>query len=217
MLSALFNVSSAALRSGSPGTAIFTKFIVTLRVRLAVLFAASVAVTEKTIGEVEPIVVQSEAVKEYVQDPFDGERVFVSPANSRVIDAPTSTAPEIATPESFSERTTTSFPATVDSETVGGVVSILHVFAVDDADVLPAGSTATALMKWSPSLRVAASKVHVPFVATIEASCVAGFVELSLTVTVEPTSAVPDRVGVASLVNIGDVPLTTGTVGASVS
>jgi len=123
------------------------RFIVTLLVRLAVLFAASVAVTEKTIGEVEPIVVQSEAVKEYVQDPFDGERVFVNPANSRVIDAPFSTAPEIETPESFSERTTTSFPATVDSDTVGGVVSILHVFAVDDADALPAASTATALMK----------------------------------------------------------------------
>ena len=139
-------VSSAVLRSGSPGTAISTKFIVTLRVRLAVLFAASVAVTEKTIGEVDAIVVQSDSVNEYVHEPFDGARVFVSPAKSRVIDAPISTAPEIATPESFSERTTTSFPATVDSEIVGGVVSIRQVFTVDEADVFPAASTATALM-----------------------------------------------------------------------
>ena len=124
-----------------------TRFIVTLRERLAVLPAASVAVTEKTIGEVDPIVVQSDAVNEYVHKPLDGVIDIVSPANCRLTDAPISIAPEITTPESFSERTTTSFPATVDTETVGGVVSIRHVFAVEEADVFPATSTATTLMK----------------------------------------------------------------------
>jgi hypothetical protein len=123
------------------------RFIVTLRERLAVLPAASEAVTEKTTGEVDAIVVQSEAINEYVHEPLDGVRVFVSPANCKMIDAAISTVPEIATPESFSERTTTSFPATVDTETVGGVVSIRQVFAVDEAEVFPATSTATALMK----------------------------------------------------------------------
>ena len=49
------------------------------------------------------------------------------------------------------------------------------------------------------------------------ASTVVGFVELSLTTTVAPDSAVPDKAGVASLVITGDVPLTTGTDGADVS
>jgi hypothetical protein len=124
-----------------------TRFIVTLRKRLAVLPAASVAVTKKSTGEVDAIVVQSDTVNEYVHDPLDGVRVFVSPANCKLMVEPFSTDPEIATPESFSERTTTSFPATVDSETVGGVVSIRQVLAVEEADVFPATSTATALMK----------------------------------------------------------------------
>jgi hypothetical protein len=106
-----------------------------------------VAVTEKTTGEVDAIVVQSEAINEYVHEPLDGVRVFVNPANCKLIDAAISTVPEIATPEFFSDRTTTSLPATVDSETVGGVVSIRHVLEVEEADVFPATSTATALMK----------------------------------------------------------------------
>ena len=57
-------MSSAATRSGSPGTAIFAKFITTLRVRLAVLVAASVAVTVKTTGDVDPMAVQSDEVME---------------------------------------------------------------------------------------------------------------------------------------------------------
>ena len=64
MLSEELAVSSAATRSGSKGTAIFAKFIVTLRVRLAVLVAASVAVTVKATGEVDPIAVQSDVVME---------------------------------------------------------------------------------------------------------------------------------------------------------
>ena len=123
------------------------RFIVTLRERLALLPAASVAVTEKTTGEVDAIVVQSEAINEYVHEPLDGVRIFVSPANCKLMVEPFSTVPEIATPESFSDRTTTSLPATVDSETVGGVVSIRHVLEVEEADVFPATSTATALMK----------------------------------------------------------------------
>jgi hypothetical protein len=106
-----------------------------------------VAVTEKTTGEVDAIVVQSEAINEYVHEPLDGVRIFVSPANCKLMVEPFSTVPEIATPESFSDRTTTSLPATVDSETVGGVESIRHVLEVEEADVFPATSTATALMK----------------------------------------------------------------------
>ena len=64
MLSDEFAVSSASTRSGFPGTAIFAKFIVTLRVRLAVLVAASVAVTVKTTGDVDPMAVQSDEVME---------------------------------------------------------------------------------------------------------------------------------------------------------
>ena len=54
-------------------------------------------------------------------------------------------------------------------------------------------------------------------VATNVARTVAGVVELSLTTTVEPTSAVPDSVGVASLVSTGELPVTVGTDGADVS
>ena len=70
--------------------------------------------------------------------------VLLSPANCKITVAPDSTEPEIDTPASFSARVTVSFPATVERETVGGVVSICHVFAVDDADELPAASVATA-------------------------------------------------------------------------
>ena len=56
-----------------------------------------------------------------------------------------------------------------------------------------------------------------PSAATNVARTVVGVVELSLTTTVEPTSAVPDSVGVASFVKTGDTPLTTGTAGAEVS
>ena len=40
-----------------------------------------------------------------------------------------------------------SFPAIVESDTVGGVVSICHVLAVEAAEALPAASVATAVMK----------------------------------------------------------------------
>ena len=73
--------------------------------------------------------------------------VLLSPANCKITVAPDSTEPEIDTPASFSARVTVSFPATVERETVGGVVSICHVFAVDDADELPAASVATAEMR----------------------------------------------------------------------
>ena len=56
-----------------------------------------------------------------------------------------------------------------------------------------------------------------PLAATKVASTVDGVAELSLITTVEPASAVPDKVGVASFVSTGDTPLTTGTDGAEVS
>ena len=55
-------VSSAKIKSGLPGTAILAKFIITLLARFAVLVAESVAVTEKEIGDVEPMAVQSDVV-----------------------------------------------------------------------------------------------------------------------------------------------------------
>ena len=143
--------------------------------------------------------------------------VLLRPANCRTTDAPDSTEPVTDTPASFSARVTVSFPAIVERETVGGVVSICHVFAVDDADEFPAASVATAEMRWLPSERVDASNDHVPPDAITVASTVDGVVELSLITTVAPDSAVPDNVGVASLVITGDVPLTTGTDGADVS
>ncbi len=143
--------------------------------------------------------------------------ILLRPANCRTTDAPDSTEPEIDTPASFSARVTVSFPAIVERETVGGVVSICQVFAVDDADELPAASVATAEMRWLPSERVNASNDQLPFDAITVASTVDGVVELSLTTTVAPDSAEPDKVGVASFVITGGVPSTTGTDGADVS
>jgi hypothetical protein len=71
---------------------------------------------------------------------------LLSPANCKTTEAPDSTDPETDTPASFSARVTESLPAIVDKETVGGVVSICHVFAVEDADELPAASVAIAEM-----------------------------------------------------------------------
>jgi hypothetical protein len=144
MLSVEFPVSSVRIKSGLPGTAILVKFMTTFRVRLAVLAAESVAVTAKIIGDVDPITAQSNIVSEYVHVPLVGVMVLLRPANCSTTDAPDSTEPEIDTPASFSARVTVSFPAIVDREIVGGVVSICHVFAVDDADELPAASVATA-------------------------------------------------------------------------
>ena len=76
--------------------------------------------------------------------PLAGVIVLLRPANCRTTDAPDSTEPETDTPASFSARVTVSLPAIVDREIVGGVVSICHVFAVDDADEFPAASIATA-------------------------------------------------------------------------
>ena len=56
-----------------------------------------------------------------------------------------------------------------------------------------------------------------PLIATNEASTEVGVVEVSLTTTVEPASAVPDSVGVASFVSTGELPVTVGTAGADVS
>jgi hypothetical protein len=71
---------------------------------------------------------------------------LLSPANCKTTEAPDSTDPETDTPASFSARVTESLPAIVDKETVGGVVSICHVFGVEDADELPAASVAIAEM-----------------------------------------------------------------------
>ena len=76
-----------------------------------------------------------------------GVIVLLKPANCSTTEASVSTAPEIETPASFSARVTMSFPAIVESDTVGGVVSICQVLAVDDADAFPAASVADATME----------------------------------------------------------------------
>jgi hypothetical protein len=99
---------------------------------------------------------------------------------------------------------------------VGAVVSMMKVLVFDTIDVLPAASAAVALTEWLPSASgVVGVKVHAP-----EASAVTVPTALPSTrrVTVEPASAVPEYVGVVSLVVLplaGAV--TTGAAGATVS
>jgi hypothetical protein len=144
--------------------------------------------------------------------------VGVTPANASVTVAPASTVPETVTPASFSARVTLSLPATAVIETLGGVVSTLHVLLVDADEVLPAASVAVAVIAWSPSSSVGTTSDHSPLeFAVAVPNWVAGVVLLSASATTALASAVPLIVGVALLVEIGEVPVTTGAFGASVS
>jgi hypothetical protein len=89
---------------------------------------------------------------------------------------------------------------------------------VDATEVLPAASVAVAVIAWSPSSSVGTTSDHSPLeFAVAIPNCVAGVVLLSASDTTALASAVPLIVGVAILVAIGEVPVTAGASGASVS
>src|ERR1700682_41151 len=110
-------------------------------------------------------------------------------------------------------------------ETVGAVISIWTARPEDDGPTLPATSVAVAEMVWLPSLSAVLVIDQLPPLATALPSTVAPSVSYS--VTVEPDSAVPVKVGVVTSVrlSIDDVPLSElaersgvdGALGASVS
>jgi hypothetical protein len=144
--------------------------------------------------------------------------VGVTPPNASDTVAPASTVPVTVTPASFSARVMLSLPATAVIETLGGVVSTLHVMLVDATEVLPAASVAVAVIAWSPSSSVGTTSDHSPLeFAVAVPNCVTGVLLLSTSATDAFASAVPLIVGVAFLVAIGEVPVTAGAFGASVS
>ena len=210
--------SSSAIKSGVPGTAIATKFITTVRARDAVLPTASVAVAVNVSGVIDPIAVQSSLVMTYDQPVPETVALLVKPANASDTVVPASTVPTTVTPSSFSALVTLSLPATAVIETLGGVVSIRHVLLTDSIDVLPAASVAVAVIAWSPSSSVGTTSDHAPLASAFAApSWVAGVLLLSMSATDALASAVPLTIGVALFVAIGEVPVTTGASGASVS
>jgi hypothetical protein len=217
MLSRLF-VSSAASNTGLPGTAIADKFIATVLPREAVLPTASEAVAVKTTEVADPIAVQSLEIITYDHVVPETVALLVKPANANETVEPDSTIPVTVTPASFSARVTLSLPATAVIETLGGVVSTLHVLLVDATEVLPAASVAVAVIAWSPSSSAGTTSDHAPFTpAVVVPNCVDGVLLLSTSVTTAFASAVPLIVGVALFVEIGEVPVTTGALGARVS
>ena len=212
--------SSSAIKSGVPGTAIATKFITTVRARDAVLPTASVAVAVNVSGVIDPIAVQSSLVMTYDQPVPETVALLVKPANASDTVVPASTVPTTVTPSSssFSALVTLSLPATAVIETLGGVVSIRHVLLTDSIDVLPAASVAVAVIAWSPSSSVGTTSDHAPLASAFAVpSWVAGVLLLSMSATDALASAVPLTIGVALFVAIGEVPVTTGASGASVS
>jgi hypothetical protein len=120
----------------------------TVRAREAVLPTASVAVAVNITGVVDPIAVQSLDVMTYdhVVPETVALGVGVTPPNASDTVAPASTVPVTVTPASFSARVMLSLPATAVIETLGGVVSTLHVMLVDATEVLPAASVAVAVI-----------------------------------------------------------------------
>src|SRR6202171_5055537 len=91
-------------------------------------------------------------------------------------------------------------------ETVGAVISIPTARPEDDGPTLPAASVAVAEIVWLPSLSPVLVIDQGPPLATALPSTVAPSVSYS--VTVDPDSAVPLKVGVVTLVrlSVDDVP-----------
>jgi hypothetical protein len=89
---------------------------------------------------------------------------------------------------------------------------------VDATEVLPAASVAVAVIAWSLSSSAGTVSDHAPFASAVAVpNCVAGVLLLSVSTTDAFASAVPLIVGVALFVAIGEVPVTTGALGESVS
>jgi hypothetical protein len=179
---------------------------------------ASEAVAIKTTEVADPIAVQSLEIITYDHVVPETVALLVKPANANETVEPDSTIPVTVTPASFSARVTLSLPATAVIETLGGVVSILQVLLTDAAEILPAASVAVAVIAWSPSSSAGTASDHAPFTpAVVVPNCVDGVLLLSIRVTKAFVSAVPLIVGVASFVEIGEVSVKAGALGASVS
>ena len=140
-------VSSAAMRTGFPGTAIEARFIATARETSVVLPAKSPATATKLTKEFVPIAIQSSLVNVYDHVPAFGVTLFTTPANDKETVAPDSTVPLMVMPASFSASVMSSLPPIALIAMTGGVVSMRHTTTAEVTDVLPAVSVASAVIE----------------------------------------------------------------------